>query len=351
MNSKRKSILTLQLGLTTLTSTCLIACGGGGGDSSSSNNNQPQPTAVATAEVFVGDSLVAKLENGTQKTVSFANGGDSTGYGQGHSKKGDVLLIPTTSGLAVYNMATSSVVREIPLAGQIVNIRHLDDNTALVLRRRERYSFTDNGRPITDANNLLTVSLATGEVLRTKQLGSESTHLANGLSVYTATNSAWVVMTPNASQGKVLKVSLPTFTSTEVSGITGNPLACGENSTTLFLCYQGGGGVALNKTDDTLRPLMTESEAQGYAEDATYSYYSLFNSAQLVRVNKATGGKEAVSTGANPTAVFLGKNGEVLVIDSDPATTPSKRRLMKHAFGGVPAEVYSSGSLYQYDFR
>lgn len=87
MNSKRKSILTLQLGLTALTSTCLIACGGGGGDSSSSNNNQTQPTAVATAEVFVGDSLVAKLENGTQKTVSFASGGDSTGYGQGHSKK------------------------------------------------------------------------------------------------------------------------------------------------------------------------------------------------------------------------------------------------------------------------
>lgn len=333
----------------------LVACGGGGGggDSSSSNNNQPQPTAVATAEVFVGDSLVAKLENGTQKTVSLANGSDSTKYGQGHSKKGDVLLIPTTSGLAVYNMATSSVVREIPLTGQIVNARHLDDNTALVLRRRERYSFTDNGRPITDANNLLTVSLTTGEVIRTQQLGSESTHLANGLSVNTATNSAWIVMTPpwNVSQGKVLKVSLSTSTATEVSGITGNPLACGENSTTLFLCYQRGGGVALNKTDDTLRTLVTESETQGYAEDATYSYYSLFNSAQLVRVNKATGGKETVSTGANPTAVFLGKNGEVLVIDSDPATTPSKSRLMKHTFGGVPTEVYSSGSLYQYNFR
>ena len=220
-----------------LCSTLVAACGGGGGDSSSNNQSQ---TTVATAEVFVGDSIVAKLENGTQKTVSLANTNDSTGYGQGHSKKGDILLIPTTSGLAVYNMATSSVVREIPLTGQIVNARHLDDNTALVLRRRERYSFTDNGRPITDANNLLTVSLTTGEVIHAQQLGSESTHLANGLSVDTTTNSAWVVMTPQGLQGKVLKVSLSTSTATEVSGITGNPLDCGENSTTLFLCYQGG---------------------------------------------------------------------------------------------------------------
>ena len=334
-------------------SSCLLAAcgGGGGGGDASSNNSQPQPAAVATTEVFVGDSIVARLENGTQKTVSLANANDSTRYGQGYSKKGDVLLIPTTSGIAVYNMATSSVVREIPLTGQIVNVRHLDDNTALVLRRRERYSFTENGRPITEANNLLTVNLTTGEVSRTLRLGSEGTHLANGLSVDASASTAWVVLTPLGQQGKVLKISLSSSAIDEVSGVTGEALDCGESASTFFLCYAGGRGIALSKSDGRLVPLTHETESQGYAEDVTYSYYSLFNSAQLVRVNKATGSKETVSTGANPTAIFLGKNGEVLVIDSDPATTPSKTRLMKHTFTGGSSEVYSAGSLYQYSFK
>ena len=340
--------------LSILSVAILTACGGGGGGGgdASSNNSQPQPAAVATTEVFVGDSIVARLENGTQKTVSLANANDSTGYGQGYSKKGDVLLIPTTSGIAVYNMAMSSVVREIPLTGQIVNVRHLDDNTALVLRRRERYSFTNSDRPLTEANNLLTVNLTTGEVSRTLRLGSEGTHLANGLSVDASASTAWVVLTPPyGQQGKVLKISLSSSAIDEVSGVTGEALACGESASTFFLCYAGGRGIALSKSDGRLVPLTHETESQGYAEDATYSYYSLFNSAQLVRVNKATGSKETVSTGANPTAIFLGKNGEVLVIDSDPATTPSKRRLMKHTFTGGSSEVYSAESLDQYSFK
>ena len=107
--------------------------------------------------------------------------------------------------------------------------------------------------------------------------------------------------------------------------------------------------------------LFQEARAQGerrwkdwlecYAEDATYAYYTLFSAAQLVRVTKATGEKDMLATGANPTSVFIGKTGEILVVDSDPATTPSKRRLMKYTFTSAPTEVYSAGSLYQYDFR
>lgn len=329
----------------------LAACGGGGGDSSS-NNKPPQPSLpVATTEVFVGDVIVARLENGQTKTVPLANLNDVTSYGNGHSKRGDVLLIPSTSGVVVYNMATSSVVREIPFTGQIVNVRHLDDSTALVLRRRERYSFVENGRPATDANNLLTVNLTTGAVTNMVQLGNTDTHLANGLSVDVGGRNAWVILNALAGAGKVVKISLGDGAIKDVSSITGNAIQCGENTSTVFLCRQGGGGFALSKTDGSTRPLTTEAEAQGYAEDSTYAYYTLFSAAQLVRVTKATGGKEMLATGANPTSVFIGKTGDILVLDSDPATTPSKRRLMKYTFTSAPSEVYSAGILYQYDFR
>ena len=329
----------------------LAACGGGGSDLSS-NNNQAQPSLpVATTEVFVGDVMVARLENGQMKTVQLANLNDVTTYGNGHSKRGDILLIPSTSGVVVYNMATSSVIREIPLTGQIVNVRHLDDSTALVLRRRERYSFVENGRPATDANNLLTVNLTTGAVTNRVQLGNTDTHLANGLSVDVGGRHAWVILNALAGVGRVLKISLSDGAMTDVPSITGNAIQCGENTSTLFLCSQGGGGVALSKADGSTRLLTTEAEAQGYAEDATYAYYTLFSAAQLVRVTKATGEKDMLATGANPTSVFIGKTGDILVLDSDPATTPSKRRLMKYTFTSAPSEVYSAGILYQYDFR